>query len=73
MNTILLYEETVRNTRQVFRVLCHKPGFAVTVIATLALGIGSSTAIFSVVNSVLIRPLPYPEADQLLAVRHTQN
>ena len=71
MNTILLFEETVRNIRQVFRVLCHKPGFAVTVIATLALGIGSSTAIFSVVNSVLIRPLPYPEADQLLAVRHT--
>jgi predicted permease len=71
MNTIEFLDETGRIIRQTLRAFRHRPGFAVTAIATLALGIGSSTAIFSVVNSVLIRPLPYPEADQLIVVRHT--
>ncbi len=53
----------------VFRRLGKSPGFAATVILTLAIGIGANTAVFSVVNSILFRPLPYPDAEQLVAVR----
>ncbi|MDH3297940.1 MAG: ABC transporter permease [Gemmatimonadota bacterium] len=52
------------------RFLLKHPAFAVLVILTLGLGIGASTAIFSVVNRVLIQPLPYPDAEQLVLIRH---
>ena len=42
------------------------PGFAITTIATLALGIGASTAIFSLVDGVMLRPLPFPQSGRLL-------
>jgi predicted permease len=47
------------------------PGFAATVILTLAIGIGANTAVFSVLNSVLIKPLPYPKAEELVGVSLT--
>ena len=53
----------------VLRRLGKSPGFAATVILTLAIGIGANTAVFSVVNSILFKPLPYPNAEQLVAVR----
>jgi putative ABC transport system permease protein len=46
----------------------RSPGFALTVILTLALGIGATTAIFSLVDGILLRPLPFPEADRLVAI-----
>ncbi len=51
-----------------FRMLWKKPGFSIITIATLALGIGASTAIFSVVNGVLLRPLPYKDAERIITV-----
>ena len=50
--------------------LWRHPGFTVAAVLTLALGIGATTAIFSVVHGVLIKPLPYPEADELVSLRH---
>jgi predicted permease len=62
-------ESLGRDLKLVFRRLGKSPGFAATVILTLAIGIGANTAVFSVVNSTLFRPLPYPNAEQLVAVR----
>jgi predicted permease len=49
--------------------LLRRPGFAVTAIFSLALGIGACTAIFSIVDAVMLRPLPYPEAEKIISVR----
>ncbi len=56
--------------RQVFRRLCRAPFFATMILITLALGIGANTIIFSVVEGVMLKPLPYPEPEQLIGVQY---
>lgn len=66
MNSIGWIEHTVQDLRHALRQLARSPAFAGLVVITLALGIGSTTAIFSVVEAVLLRPLPYPESHRLV-------
>jgi putative ABC transport system permease protein len=66
----MLMERLITEARQALRRLAKTPGFTAVVLLTLALGIGANSAIFSIVNGVLLRPLPFPEPDRLVTVTH---
>jgi predicted permease len=67
-----LWETAVQDGRYGVRNLARNPGFALAVIFIMAVGIGANTAIFSVVNGVLLRPLPYQDGDRLVVLRQQQ-
>jgi predicted permease len=70
MSIIGFVDSIARDLRYALRGLARRPSFTFAAVLTLALGIGATTAIFSVVYSVLIKPLAYPNSDELIRIRH---
>jgi hypothetical protein len=70
MNIIPWIESIGRDLRYAFRSLWKSPGFTIVAILTLALGFGATTAVFTVVNGVLLRPLPFPSPERLFLISY---
>jgi len=65
-------DATLRNLRLSLRSSAKSPAFSITVVLTLALGIGANSAVFSAINSVLLRPLPFPTSDRIVTIAQIQ-
>src|SRR5262245_24673869 len=63
-----LIDSLATDVRYALRGLAQKPGFTIAVILTLALGIGANAVVFALVNAVVLRPLPYPDADRIISI-----
>ncbi len=70
MSTLGLANSVGRDLRHSFRGLLRRPTFTLAAVLTLALGIGANTAVFSVVNAVLLKPLSYPQSHELVSLQH---
>ena len=66
MNSVAILENLSRDVRYAWRTLLRNPGYALIAVLTLGLGIGANTAIFTVINGVLLHPLPYAQASQIV-------
>jgi putative ABC transport system permease protein len=66
---VRLIESTLANLKSAFRFIRKSPTFSITVILTLALAIGANSAVFSAIDAILLRPLPFPDGDQLMELR----
>jgi predicted permease len=73
MSILGFVDSVARDLRYALRGLLRRPAFTFAAVVTLAVSIGATTAIFSVVYSVLIKPLPYPNSDELVRIRHLGN
>src|SRR5687768_3581210 len=71
MPALPLHETILRDVRYALRVLRKSPGFSVTAVLTLAMAVAINAAVFSIVDGVLLKPLPFPEPDRLMLVEST--
>ncbi len=73
VHRIISLENTAQNLKAALRFMRRSPGFSITVILTLALGIGVNSAVFSAIDAVILRALPYPDGDRLLVLHQHPN
>jgi hypothetical protein len=71
--TLLGGDSRTRNLRYAVRVLARTPAFTATVVATLAIVIGANTAVFSLIDTVLLKPLPFPKRNRLVLLSESRN
>jgi predicted permease len=72
VHRVSFIETAITNLRSAFRFIRKSPSFSLAVILTLALGIGANSAVFSAIDAILFKPLPFPNGDQLMRISQTQ-